>query len=207
MESRIETSRLVIRTMDEHNMMDLLGVFGILGDEDTAWWADVEPFEDLEDAYGMIHWGNTNKRGITQYAVCDKESNFILGLLQVKASRIPNVSIAELGYAMCDKARGKGYMTEAVKAVCEKLFEDPTMTEVRCEILPFNDPSKGVAHRCGFTKVEQKWCEKEKRELDDNLLDEYVLSANDYRKRVAGFDYSYLSVIEKEEDLYEQLAA
>lgn len=207
MVTKIETSRLVLRTMDPGNIKDVLGALYTMGDSDTAWWADVNPLEDLDEASDFIYWGNTNMRGITQFAVCEKESGRILGLLQVVETHALGLSAAELGYAMRYEGRGKGYMTEAVKAVCEVLFEDPTMMEVRCEILPFNEGSKGVVRRCGFSKVEEKKNEKERRYLDAAYLDEYVLTAHEYRKRMAGFDYSYLDTIDEEEDLYERLAA
>ena len=193
--------------MDRDNPSDVYGVLETLGEPEIAWWADMYPLWGVEAAQEFISWGNENKKGITQYAVYGKESGKMLGIVQVKRTHVPDICIAELGYAMSYEGRGKGYMTEAVKAVCGMLFEDPVMTEIRCEILPFNEGSLGVATRCGFARVEKKWYERDTRNIDDYYLEEYVLKANEYRKRKAGFDFSYLDRIAEEEDLYEQLAA
>ena len=59
----------------------------------------------------------------------------------------------ELGYAMSKDYRRQGYMTEAVKVVCNHLFQNETIKRVTLEILPENLPSLGVARKCGFSLV------------------------------------------------------
>ena len=203
----IETKNLVIKTMESYCLNDIFGVFKVFGNGETAWWADVRRIRNFDEACDFIEGGNHNGMGITQYGIYLRDSSVMLGIIQVRESYVPDVTVAELGYAMSPEGRGHGYMKETVSAICDNLFENPTMSEVRCEILPFNEPSIGVVNNCGFSLVEQKWCEKEVRLHQDYYLDEYILKRNDYQTMKSGVDLSYLRKIEKEEDLYEQLVS
>ena len=62
---------------------------------------------------------------------------------------------AELGYYAAPKARGKGYMTEALRAVLGYAF-DPLglgLDTVRWTALAGNEPSERVAVKAGFTGI------------------------------------------------------
>ena len=62
---------------------------------------------------------------------------------------------AELGYYTAPKARGKGYMTEALRAVLGYAF-DPLglgLETVRWTALAGNEPSERVAVKAGFTGI------------------------------------------------------
>lgn len=62
---------------------------------------------------------------------------------------------AELGYYTAPKARGKGYMTEALRAVLGYAF-DPLglgLETVRWTALAGNEPSEKVAVKAGFTGI------------------------------------------------------
>ena len=169
----IETPRLVLRQLTAADSGDLLA---FLGDYDTAWWADLPRFKDLDEVEDFIEWGNLLFNG-EQYGICEKGSDRVVGLLQVSQFGTPGrVRERELGYILSKDFRGRGYMTEAVRAVCERLFSDGFVEEVSLEVLPFNLPSQGVARRCGFVLRPQPECEREKRFLDEEPLDCLVLT-------------------------------
>lgn len=59
----------------------------------------------------------------------------------------------DVSYMIGDEAsRGRGYATEALKAMCEIAFGELGVDEVVARILPGNDASKRVALRGGFSE-------------------------------------------------------
>ena len=169
----IETPRLVLRQLTAADSGDLLA---FLGDYDTAWWVDLPRFMDTDEVLDFIEWGNLLFDG-EQYGICEKGSGRVVGLLQVKQFGTPwRLHERELGYVLSKDFRGRGYMTEAVRAVCGRLFSDGFVEEVSLEVLPFNLPSQGVARRCGFVLRPQSECERERRLLDGEPLDLLVLT-------------------------------
>ena len=171
--TELKTSRLILRSCTTDDTKDVLG---ILGDADTAWWADIKPFEDEFETRFFINWGNRSGT-VLQLALTHKDTGEVLGLIQAKDPFYfgHRPGVVELGYLLSPKARGKGYMSEAVKALCDHLFEDQTVREVILEILADNRGSVGVARRCGFTHVDQKPWEKELRSLDSRPLERFSL--------------------------------
>lgn len=170
----IRTPRLLLRPFTRR---DAQSVLDIIGDPDTAWWADTDPFGSLEEVVGYIDWGNRSG-SVAQWAIADRHSGTVLGLIQAKDpwafGNAPGV--VELGYVLSPLARGNGYMTEAVRAVCDHVFADPATKEVVLDILPDNRGSRGVATRCGFSLVPQREEQRSRRYLDGRLLDRFALS-------------------------------
>jgi diamine N-acetyltransferase len=60
-------------------------------------------------------------------------------------------TIAEVGYTFASEHWGKGYASEAVGAVIDRLFSrHPEMVRVQAQMHPDNHASAGVAERCGL---------------------------------------------------------
>lgn len=57
---------------------------------------------------------------------------------------------AEIGYGIAEEYRGRGYATEAVKAVSARAFEYPAVTAVTAETAADNTASQRVLEKCGF---------------------------------------------------------
>lgn len=169
-----ETERLAITELYPYFKEDVAGVINVLGDWETAWWYDVPQIEEWDTAREFLRWGNWNFDGVSQYGIYHKESKEMIGLLQTMDIRGCKDTI-RLGYALSVESRGKGYMTEAVKAMCEWLFSDRPISKIHCQILPDNEASIGVATRSGFTRIELSPDEHDVRNLDGEPVDEYVL--------------------------------
>ncbi len=56
----------------------------------------------------------------------------------------------EIGYGILEKYQGKGYATEAVKAISNWAFQEPKVTAIEAEIDDKNIASKKVLEKCGF---------------------------------------------------------
>lgn len=68
----------------------------------------------------------------------------------------------EIGYGLGDAHRGKGYMAEAVAAMCSWALAQPGVQAVVAETEPGNAASENVLRRCGFVpwprpEVENSW--------------------------------------------------
>ena len=164
-------------------LFDSESVYRMLRDADTALWADLPRMKQEGDAAGFIYWGNHSGE-VDQYGLFSKEYGEFLGILQVMLPKVTGTpSVRELGYVMTHEARGKGYMSEAVKAVCEDVFSDPSVNEVVLDILPSNAPSLGVAGRCGFSFLQQDPREKMTSNRGGEPMDRYVLTRVAYEDR------------------------
>ena len=167
---QIETERLILKAMTEKDARALLST---VGDSETAWWSD-DYIYDLDETIEFIEFNN---QGIDTllYGVFRKESDDVIGYVQIKLAPITGkIDVRELGYAMSKEYRRRGYMSEAVNAVCNHLFQNEYIKRITLEILPDNLPSLGVARKCGFSFVEEPEEKKHLRFLDDKPLDLYV---------------------------------
>lgn len=167
---QIETERLILKTLREK---DARASLSTVGDSETAWWSD-DYIYDLDETIEFIEFNN---QGIDTllYGVFRKESDDVIGYVQIKLAPITGkIDVRELGYAMSKEYRRRGYMSEAVNAVYNHLFQNEHIKRITLEILPDNLPSLGVARKCGFSFVEEPEEKKHLRFLDDKPLDLYV---------------------------------
>lgn len=167
---QIETERLILKAMKENDARALLST---VGDSETAWWSD-DYIYDLDETIEFIEFNNQEIDTLL-YGVFRKESDDVIGYVQIKLSPITGkIDVRELGYAMSKEDRRRGYMSEAVNAVCNHLFQNEYIKRITLEVLPDNLPSLGVARKCGFSFVEEPEEKKHLRFLDDKPLDLYV---------------------------------
>lgn len=167
------TERLVLRALEENDAKALLNT---IGDREAAWWSDDFRRHNLDEAIEYINWGNEGD-DILLYGLFKKGSDDVIGYVQIKLPAATGMQDGrELGYAISKDYRRQGYMTEAVKVVCNHLFQNETIKFVTLEILPENLPSLGVARKCGFSLVVEPEEKKHRRFLDDKSLNLYVLN-------------------------------
>lgn len=167
----IITDRLILKAMGRKDAKALLNT---LGDEDTAWWSDELVYVNQYAVIDFIDWGNEATE-VFHYGIFRKESDSVIGYVQIKLPECTGVLDArELGYALSKRYRRRGYMSEAVNAVCDHLFRDASINRITLEILNNNMPSLVVACKCGFSYVEEPVEKKHKRFLDGQPLDLYV---------------------------------
>jgi [ribosomal protein S5]-alanine N-acetyltransferase len=79
-------------------------------------------------------------------ALDDREA---IGWISLRVNdRTPRVG--EVGYSLLQSARGKGYATEALRAVVDEAFLTGELDEVQACIVPENAASRKVLDRTGF---------------------------------------------------------
>ena len=114
-----------------------------------------------EEAWGRLlrYIGHWSLLGFGYWAVEEKatgrfigETGFAEGKREIEPSLI---GIPEAGWALSPQVHGKGYATEAVRAVIawgERHF-GPVRTA--CIIAPENTPSIRVAEKCGYREIQR----------------------------------------------------
>lgn len=87
----------------------------------------------------------------TFWLLRDRKSAVIVGAACFNGA---NGGEAEIGYSAGEDYRKKGYITEAVRAMCEWAFCQPGIIAVTAETETWNYDSHEVLVRCGFEKFD-----------------------------------------------------
>lgn len=74
---------------------------------------------------------------------------------QMGFKTLPQGGAAEVGYGLNPEARGQGYASEALRALCGWAFARG-LEVVQAETLPANAASIGVLQKCGFEQVDER---------------------------------------------------
>ena len=155
----IVTDRLILKALAKE---DARAILHILSDRETAWWSDDFRMRSRDEAIDFIAWGN-EAIDVIHYGLFRKElekaitdKTVLVSVMGVnnEIGVIQNLNARELGYALSKDYRRQGYMSEAVNAICDHLFRDASINRITLEILNNNQPSLGVASKCGFSYVD-----------------------------------------------------
>jgi RimJ/RimL family protein N-acetyltransferase len=90
-------------------------------------------------------WAESDER---TFAITERESEALLGAVTVRLHEAGTV-----GYWLDQQARGKGVMTEAVKAVVQWARSEYGIKRLLLTTHPDNHASQRVAERAGFIRV------------------------------------------------------
>lgn len=90
----------------------------------------------------------------TFWLLKDKESGVIVGAADFKNAPDKDGTV-EIGYAAGEDFRKRGYITEAVCAMCEWALRQPGVNVVTAETEAWNRDSHEVLKRCGFEQFSQ----------------------------------------------------
>lgn len=74
----------------------------------------------------------------------------LVGVVNVNDIIRGNLQQAFVGYYGFVPHLGQGYMTEALRLVLRECFTNLGLHRVEANIQPGNEPSRALAHRCGF---------------------------------------------------------
>jgi RimJ/RimL family protein N-acetyltransferase len=154
-----------LRTLRDGDLDDLVATFR---DPDTVRWTsiplDYQPVQGLDFIRNRLDgWLRGTAVG---FAFADAEDRFA-GTVDLRVSPLDPVT-AEVGYSAAPWARGKGYTTEAVRAICGYGFERLALGRIVWRAHVGNDASRRVAEKVGFVieGVQRDSCEQRGRRLD-----------------------------------------
>ena len=150
MKKIIETENLILR---EFVMDDALALQKILSDKDVMHFSIWGPL----DIKGITIFLETTiesykKNGFGKWAIIHKNTNTFIGYCGLQKEDIGENEIkVELGYRLAKEFWGKGFGTEAARAVCNYAFNTLQFNEIISCIEKENIPSIRVAEKNGMT--------------------------------------------------------
>ncbi|MGW1889920.1 GNAT family N-acetyltransferase [Streptomyces sp. NPDC002004] len=115
-------------------------------------WIDGGPYEGTRVASGKVveaHEAGRHRTGWGVYVIIRAEDGRALGAMGFHGAP-DEEGRAEVGYDLAEAARGRGYATEALRALTAWAFTHPQLRTLRARIDPDNAPSHAVITRAGF---------------------------------------------------------
>ncbi|GGQ09158.1 GNAT family N-acetyltransferase [Streptomyces roseolilacinus] len=144
----IRSERLVLCEVSPVVAADLHG-----GGSGGFAWAEGGPEEGTRFAGGMVvqaREAGTYRPGWGTYAIVRASDRRAVGGIGFHAAPDADGE-AEIGYDLVESARGRGYATEALRALADWAFRHPEPTVLRATVDHGNAPSHAVVTRAGFT--------------------------------------------------------
>lgn len=140
----LETERLILRPWEESDAADL---FLYAKDPQVGPRAGWPPHQSVEESANILK----NVLMVPEsYAVILKETNRLIGCVQLKPTDGSIEIEPEIGYWLGVPHWGKGYMAEAVHELLRHGFEDIGCKGVWCGYYAGNEQSRRVQEKCGF---------------------------------------------------------
>ena len=154
MDTRIETSRLILRPLTE---ADVTPVRLVNGDE----------FKTDEAAINFIRWQNNPGRLLIQFYIWLKQTDQCIGRVYIHAKPEINDEV-EIGYGILEEYRNQGYATEAAKAAVWYAFERAEQEVLTAIVSSDNTASRRVIEKLGFINggIRTVYHDGENREFD-----------------------------------------
>ncbi|MGL2966075.1 GNAT family N-acetyltransferase [Flavobacterium sp. XGLA_31] len=146
----LETKRLLLRRIDENDVDEILA---LRGNSETMKYIPRPLAKTKEDALqhiAMINEKIEDNTGIN-WGITIKGNLKIIGIIGHYRIQ-PENHRAEIGYMSLPETYGKGYITEAIKAVVKYGFEQMNLHSVEAVIDPDNIASEKVLLKNGFVK-------------------------------------------------------
>jgi len=146
----LETERLILRRIDKNDVAEVLA---LRGNPEIMKYIPRPLAKTEEDALAhitMIEEKIINNTGIN-WGITIKESPKLIGIIGHYRIQ-PENHRAEIGYMSLPEYNGKGFITEAIKAVVEYGFEQMNLHSIEAVIDPENIASERVLQKNGFVK-------------------------------------------------------
>lgn len=144
----IETERLLLRPFVQG---DAEGLFNYAKDPAVGPDGGWKPHESIEEAEQILQEVFLGQEDM--FAIIEKEQGRLIGSIGlVTDPHRQNPKVRMLGYALGEAFWGKGYATEAAKAVLFYGFLEKGYDLISVTHYTYNSPSEGVILKCGFRK-------------------------------------------------------
>ena len=142
----IVTNRIVLRPILVEDVYDIFEYSRETNVGANAGW---KPHESLEESLQVMKTLFINKENI--FGIILQETGKLIGTVGLVADpKRKNDNVKMLGYAMGEAYWGKGYMTEAAKALVVHGFKTIQLTLISAYCYSFNFRSQRVLSKLGF---------------------------------------------------------
>lgn len=147
---RIETERLLLREIRED---DAEALFKVCSDQEWLRLWGFRVHRTVDDTRGAIRQLLANQETRTQlrWGICLKGEDSLVGSAGFYRFMRPHFR-AEITYEQAPFASGKGYMTEALRAIVRFGFDRLDLHSIEAGIDPGHPASIKVAERLGFQR-------------------------------------------------------
>ena len=130
----LETDRLLLRKLD---LGDAEDIFEYARDPEVARYVLWEAHRSIEDSQSFINWvlEQYKKGQVSPWGIVHEADEKLIGTCGF-VGWFPECARAEVGYALAKKYWGKGYMSEAVRAVITFGFREMRLNriEATCDL-------------------------------------------------------------------------
>ena len=146
----ISTERLLLRRM---TMKDAQDIFEYSRDPLVAQHVLWDAQRHISEAKEYVRYMNRRYRDDlpSSWGIIDKASGHLVGTIGYMMHSEENASV-ELGYSLARWVWGKGYATEALRAVIDYTFETMDVNRIEAQHEIDNPASGRVMEKCGMTK-------------------------------------------------------
>ncbi len=147
----LETERLILRPWEEKDLEDLFSYASVEGVGERAGWTH---HKSREESLKVLKVFIKEKK---TFALVLKSSNKVIGSIGLEVCRSSlgeeyNTLVGrDIGYVLHKDFWGQGIMTEGVKRVIEYSFKDLNYDFLSCVHYTYNNQSRRVIEKCGFT--------------------------------------------------------
>jgi len=141
------TPRVYIRKVRIEDKEELLKLTRFSREMHEPW---ISP--PLNDASFHSYINRTETDDHEGFVLCLKESDVIIGVINVNNIVKGSFRNASLGYYVGSKYFGNGYMEEGLILVTEYAFKILSLHRLEANVQPDNQKSKDLVKRCGFRK-------------------------------------------------------
>ncbi|QUL54883.1 GNAT family N-acetyltransferase [Paenibacillus tritici] len=147
--TELHTERLLLRKM---KVADSSSLFGIWSDPEVTRYMNVSSFTDEQQAKDMIQLLDdlSEDDKAIRYSVILTESSEIIGSCGYNSLDFENAK-AEIGYDIAASFWGRGYASEAVRALLDHAFSSLELNRVEAKVDPANMNSIKLLHKLDFT--------------------------------------------------------
>ncbi len=164
----IPTDRLTLQGVTPAAAADLSA-----GGDGGFSWVVGGPFEGTRDAAGMVlkaYEAGVHRPEFGLFVLVRKEDDLAVGGMGFHGAP-DEEGRAEVGYDLVEGARGRGYASEALRALSEWSLARDDVQLLCATIDTGNLPSQGVATRAGYVRatVEEERTAHEERDMDPAL--------------------------------------
>lgn len=146
----IETERLFLRPWRQEDLEDL---YQYAKHPEVGPHAGWKPHENLEESQKILEgWLHEDDAQSCTWAIVPKDTGRASGSISLeddgRRPKVPNCR--SLGYALAREEWGKGYMTEAARAVLGYGFTELHLSLISIYHFAYNQRSRRVIEKCGF---------------------------------------------------------
>ena len=144
---KLETERLLLR---RYNPEDAKQCFAFLSNEQDAYMDCSKAFHEMGTEHQELM--DLFAQRETQYMIVLKESDEVIGTVNVFADDSRAVDAMEIGYSIAHTHQRKGYAYEALSALLGLLQDELRLEMVTAGILPENTASEKLLQKLGFQR-------------------------------------------------------